>query len=217
MNKQTFHSVLETVSVGDIIGVKFFEPYAYLSGDNYRVTVSKVGRGRGGSRVIEVVNARDGSNSISGLDVDGVYKSLGTAVSELVSSITVAGVVHETSPGDEPRSANSPAKRGRPPKFGTTAKAAKDANDRSRADAKDKVVQALSATLASDPKACFKFIGKTASSELNGEWATVAHQMSDDGRLLIEFIGREDSERKLSFDSAVHGPDIKDILLIELV
>lgn len=125
MDKHVLHSVLETLNAGDTCDLAFTDPYAALSG-SYRILVSKVGRGRGGSRVIEVASLDNPKDTFGALEIDGVERLLGTGTSQFIRSITIGGVTHGDEEGAEPSSGGSRKAAPKAKRPGSTRSAASD-------------------------------------------------------------------------------------------
>lgn len=203
MDKNILHSVLETVIVGQTININFVEPFTELTGD-YVVLQSKTGRGRGGSRILEVRSVSDSSRVISTLQVDGKDKALGTGTSEYIATLTVDGKVHgqEETPADTTRAVKARAVAAK-----REAKVAEKPNQKTLIC--QKVATALGTVLAESPKAVFKLTGRNSGSHITGEWQ-VQNFTYEDNILRMECVDTQNSERTLSFDSSVDGENLKD-------
>lgn len=202
MNKNILHSVLETVTAGQTININFNEPFAELTGD-YLVLQSKTGRGRGGSRILEVRSVSDATRVINTLSIDGKDKALGTGTSEYIANLTIDGKVH----GLEATDNNTRAVKDR-------TVAAKRENNVSQATSVntivcEKVANALGTVLVDNPHTVFRLTGRMANSPITGEWRVTSYTF-ENKVLRMECIDNSDSERTLSFDSSVDGPNLKD-------
>jgi len=202
MDKNILHSVLETINAGQTININFNEPYAELTGD-YLVLQSKTGRGRGGSRILEVQSVTDSTRIISTLQVEGKDKALGTATSELFANLTVDGKVHGLEdPAEAPR-----AVKVRTAAVNRENKIVQKTNQ--KAAVSHKVASALGAVLAENTNPVFKLTARTAGSHITGEWQ-VRSFTHEDNVLRMECVATNDSERTLSFDSSIDGESLKD-------
>lgn len=221
MDKHILHSVLETLTAGASVTINFNEPFTDLTGD-YTVIASKVGRGRGGSRVIEIAPSSDLSDSFGALEVEGKEKALGTGTSEYISTITVDGKTYGMEDPIE-ASRKPAARRPRSPggTDGTTAAPVtgrqRAAGQRARVDSDvaqgQRVAKALGDILTENPTTNFKLVGNARSSELNGEWKVASFEYSTN-LLTMELIDIDNPERTLSFDSTVHGANVRDAQVI---
>ena len=202
MDKLILHSVLETVTAGQTININFNEPFAELTGD-YLVLQSKTGRGRGGSRILEVRSVADSSRVISTLQIDGKDKALGTGTSEYIVTLTVDGKVHGLeAPADATRAVKT---RTMATKRETNAARVSSTN----ATVCEKVANALGNVLADNPNTIFRLTGRVANSPMTGEWRVTSHTF-ENKVLRMECVDSSNSERTLSFDSSVDGPNLKD-------
>ena len=202
MDKLILHSVLETVVTGQTININFNEPFTELTGD-YLVLQSKTGRGRGGSRILEVQSVADSSRVISTLQVDGKDKALGTGTSEFIVTLTVDGKVHGLeAPADATR-----AVKARTVATKRETKVVEKTNQKSLIS--QKVATALGTVLAENPKTVFKLTGRGPGSSITGEWQ-VQSFTHEDNVLRMECVDTQNSERTLSFDSSVDGENLKD-------
>ena len=173
MDKNILHSVLETVVANQTINICFAEPYAELTGD-YLVLQSKTGRGRGGSRILEVQSVTDSNRVISTLQIDGKEKSLGTGTSDLIMSLTVDGKVHGLeAPTESPRkvrAANSETQTEKAVKPHMVKRESSQSSVSTAVLIGTKVATALGNVLADNPKTVFKLTGRNAGSNITGEW-----------------------------------------------
>jgi len=209
MDKHILHSVLETLTVGQIVNLGFNEPFSSLTGD-YKVLVSKVGRGRNGSRVIEIAPISNPMNILSAIEVNGRTKLLGSATSELINSITVNGKVHDAEPAEE---SVQPRRRGRP--AGKTAKnlEEKQCAKTSKQVQCERVAKVLSDILTENPQTNFKFVAMDPVSPINGEWK-VENWTFNEGVLKMNLTNMDNPEIKQEFDSEIHGIEVKDAQII---
>lgn len=213
MDKNILHSVLETVTVGQTINISFTDPFAELTGD-YLVLQSKTGRGRGGSRIIEIQSATDSSRVISSLEIDGKDKILGTGTSEFIASLTVDGKVHGFEDLSETprkvRAADHSEQKNTNPAKNRYAKRQNSGESISTAILiSQKVATALGNVLAENPKSVFKLTGKNTGSHITGEWQ-VKSFTHEENVLRMECVDTQNAERTLSFDSSIDGVNVKD-------
>ena len=222
MDKHILHSVLETLTAGSNITINFNEPFTELSGD-YMVVASKVGRGRGGSRVIEIAPVGNPNDAFGALEIDGKEKALGTGTSEYISTIVFDGKTHGLEDPMEasrkpvarrPRNASvdgaSPAPvTARQREAGKRAKVSSDISQSQR------VAKALGDILTENPATNFRLVSSNRTSPLNGEWKVVAFQYADNS-LQMHLVDIDNADRKFEFDSIVHGVEIRDAQVIEV-
>ncbi len=232
MDKHILHSVLETVSVGSPITLNFVAPFENLSGD-YTVLVSKVGRGRGGSRVISVASATNPSDKIDALDVKGTPKLLGTGVSEYISTVVYGGKTYGMEDPIE-TARNRPAiRRGNDGKIVSpdataastmpeTAPVPHTKRDRAQRAQKSsntsqahRVAQALGNILTETPTTNFRLVAKQKSSPINGEWSVSEFNYADN-ILRMSLVSLSNPETTFAFDSSVHGVEVKDAQVIDI-
>ena len=205
MDKLILHSVLETVVTGQTININFNEPFTELTGD-YLVLQSKTGRGRGGSRVLEVRSVADSARVISTLQIDGKDKALGTGTSEYIVTLTVDGKVHGLeAPADATRATK--VRQAVEKRTGTVSRSASNVNMNLLVS--EKVANALGNVLADNPSTVFRLTGRAANSPMTGEWRVTSHTF-ENKVLRMECVDTDNSERTLSFDSSVDGPNLKD-------
>lgn len=198
MDKNILHSVLETVTTGQTININFSDPFSDLTGD-YLVLQSKTGRGRGGSRILEVQSMADSTRIISSLQIDGKDKALGTGTSDFIVSLTVDGKLHGLEAPTKPaRKVQEEVKR-QPTKN----------SDSSNVLIGEKVAAALGTVLMENPKAIFKLVGRNAGNHITGEWQ-VKSFTHEDKILRMECVDTQNNERTLSFDSSIDGVNLKD-------
>jgi hypothetical protein len=228
MDKRVLFSVLETVTVGSTVGLSFGAPFTELTGD-YTVVVSKTGRGRGGSRVLEVHPVSNPDDVFGALVIDGKEKALGTATSDVILAITFDGVTHgdatqpetvaEVDTGDD-----APVTKHSEVAVAATPRVTKR---QSRAAAKESTLSALSLAvtkalgdvLLQNPNSNFKLVGRGTNSPITGEWKVTSFT-KDTGILRMECVelaperrdenGNAVPPRTLSFDSSVDGHNLKD-------
>jgi hypothetical protein len=210
MDKNILHSVLETINAGQTINIAFNEPFCALTGD-YNVLASKVGRGRGGSRVIEIQSVSNPETTFGALEVDGKQRALGTGTSEYISTMTVNGKVHGL---EDPAESNRTPKPRAIRSDGTaTAPVARTSKREAKASAStaigEKVATALGDVLANNPDSVFRLTGRGVNSPLTGEWRVTSF-VHENKILRMECVDNNNSERNLSFDSSVDGPNLKD-------
>ena len=206
MDKQILHSILETISAGAAINISFIEPFNEKNGD-YIVSVSKTGRGRGGSRIIELCSVNDPKITLSNLTINGQSKPLGTSVSEYISSVVVGNNTY----GDEEVTKMPKQKE----KVEVSKKQPKIKAEKPATVAAKKVANILGNILKNKPTVAFKIIGQRNLPEATGEWFVSRFSFEDD-KLTMELVGYENKELKFSFDSEMHGHLIRDVSLIEL-
>ena len=231
MDKQILHSVLETVTAGMVIGVAFHEPFAELSGD-YTVLQSKTGRGRGGSRVLELASVANPEDTFGALEIDGKQKALGTGTSEIFASLTVDGKVHGLEDPAEtvrkaPRVKRAP-KADAPAAVAVEAAPAAEAAEteapaaptprkrapkapkaQSTVNVGAKIAKILGGVLTDNPNTNFKLTGKNSAPHITGDWKVLSFTLDTDS-LKMECVDLSNAERTLSFDSSVDGENVKD-------
>lgn len=222
MDKHILHSVLETLTAGSNITINFNEPFTDLSGD-YMVVASKVGRGRGGSRVIEIAPVGSPNDAFGALEIDGKEKALGTGTSEYISTIVFDGKTHGLE--DPMEAARKPVAR-RPRNSGVdgaspapvTARqreAGKRARISSDISQSQRVAKALGDILTENPATNFKLVSSNRTSPLNGEWKVASFQYADNS-LQMHLVDIDDANRTFEFDSIVHGIEVRDAQVIEV-
>ena len=208
MDKNILHSVLETVTAGQTINIVFNQPFTELTGD-YLVLQSKTGRGRGGSRVLEIRSVTNPERSFGALEVDGKEKTLGTGTSDCFSTVTVNGKVHGLEDPAEatrkPRTARSDGSTATPRKPASSTPVARSTSS----TVGQKVATALGDVLQQNPSTVFKLTGKSTGSHLTGEWRVTSFTR-ENGVLQMECVDVTNSERTLSFNSSVDGVNLKD-------
>ena len=205
MDKQILHSLLESTSIGSSINISFIEPFNTLSGE-YTVVTSKAGRGRGGSRIIELRSIADGNKTLSTLNINGQEKLLGTSVSEYICGVVIGDSTYGT---DE---APSMPKE----KIVTNNKQIKVKAEKPNVIAARKVANILGNILKDKPGVAFKIVGQRNLPEATGEWF-VSKFSFEDQKLTMELVGYENKELKFSFNSETHGHLIRDVSIIELI
>ena len=205
MDKQILHSLLEATSIGSSINISFIEPFNTLNGD-YTVIVSKSGRGRGGSRIIELRSIADAERVFSTLNINGQEKLLGTSVSEYILGVIVGNNTYGT---DE---ATSMPKE----KDTVNKKQIKIKAEKPNVIAARKVANILGNILKNKPGVAFKIIGQRNLPEATGEWF-VSKFSFEDQKLTMELVGYENKELKFSFNSDTHGHLIRDVSIIEVI
>lgn len=208
MDKHILHSVLETLTIGGNISVAFNEPFTELSGD-YIVLQSKTGRGRGGSRVIELQSVLDAEDTFGALDVGGKERLLGTGTSEYISTLTVDGKVHGLEDPFENTTKAPKVKRAPDAPRQTKREGKATAKVAASASVGRKVAGALGSVLANNANSSFKLTGRQPGSPITGEWRVVSFTHENEV-LCMECVDISNAERTLSFDSSVHGVNVKD-------
>jgi hypothetical protein len=222
MDKHILHSVLETLTAGNNVTINFIEPFADLSGD-YMVMASKVGRGRGGSRVIEIAPVGSPDDAFGALEIDGKEKALGTGTSEYISTIVFDG---KTFGLEDPIEASRKPVARRPRNAGTDGQTAAPVTARQREAGKrarvssdvaqsQRVAKALGDILTENPETNFKLVSSNRNSALNGEWKVASFEYADMA-LKMQLVDIDNSERTFDFDSTVHGVEIRDAQVIEV-
>lgn len=222
MDKHILHSVLETLTAGNNVTINFNDPFADLSGD-YMVMASKVGRGRGGSRVIEIAPVGSPDDAFGALDVDGKEKALGTGTSEYINTIVFDGKTYGME--DPIETSRKPAVR-RPRNAGTDGQTAAPVTARQREAGKrarvssdvaqgQRVAKALGDILTENPVTNFKLVSSNRTSNLNGEWKVASFQYADNS-LQMHLVDIDNPDRTFEFDSIVHGVEIRDAQVIEV-
>jgi len=111
MDKQIFRTAVDNANVGSTLTLGFVSGHEHLNGD-YEVIVSKIGRGRNGSRVLEVKNLQSGE-TLTGLEDGDKFRLFGSGCSDFVVSLAVNGVRVEDAEvpvvsAPRPRVQNSP-------------------------------------------------------------------------------------------------------------
>ena len=205
MDKQILHSILGTVSVGSSITISFIEQFNSLSGD-YIVTVSKAGKGRGGSRIIEICSVINPCVMLTSLNIDGKEKCLGTSVSEYISSVIIGNNTY----GNE-EAVPMPKEKTVSIKKQTKIKA-----ENPSIIAAKKIANILGNILKDKPAVAFKIIGQRNLSEATGEWY-VSSFIFEDNKLVMDLTGYENKELKFKFNSELHGHLIRDVSIIDLI
>lgn len=222
MDKHILHSVLETLTAGNNITINFNEPFEELSGD-YMIMASKVGRGRGGSRVIEIAPVGNPDDAFGALEIDGKEKALGTGTSEYINTIVFDG---KTFGMEDPVETSRKAGVRRPRNAGTDGQTAAPVTARQRAASKrarvnsdvaqgQRVAKALGDILTENPATNFKLVSSNRTSELNGEWK-VASFVYADNALQMHLVDIDNPDRVFEFDSIVHGVEVRDAQVIEV-
>jgi len=222
MDKHILHSVLETLTINSTVTINFNEPFTDLSGD-YTVLASKVGRGRGGSRVIEIAPVGNPDDAFGALEIDGKEKALGTGTSEYISTIVVDG---KTFGMEDPIETSRKAGVRRPRNTGTDGQTAAPVTARQRASNKrarvssdaaqsQRVAKALGDILTENPVTNFKLVSSNRSSELNGEWKVASFTYADNN-LQMHLVDIDNPDRVFEFDSIVHGVEVRDAQVIEV-
>lgn len=217
MDKHILHSVLESLTVGQALTINFTEQFADLTGD-YTVLVSKVGRGRGGSRVIEIASVANPSETFGALNVDGKDKLLGTGTSEFIGTIVIGDKTYGLEDPIETARKTPNVKAGRSTSEGGTATkrvVKQRAVLKSSTAQASRVAKALSEVLATNPVTTFNLVATTKTAPFHGEW-TVSSYTYEEDVLKMSLVGLNDPDRKFEFDSSLHGTGIKDAQVISV-
>lgn len=217
MDKHILHSVLESLTVGQALTINFTEQFADLTGD-YTVLVSKVGRGRGGSRVIEIASVANPSETFGALNVDGKDKLLGTGTSEFIGTIVIGDKTYGLEDPIETARKTPNVKAGRSTSEGgaATKRVVKQrAVLKSSTAQASRVAKALSEVLATNPVTTFNLVATTKTAPFHGEW-TVSSYTYEEDVLKMSLVGLNDPDRKFEFDSNLHGTGIKDAQVISV-
>lgn len=217
MDKHILHSVLESLTVGQALTINFTEQFADLTGD-YTVLVSKVGRGRGGSRVIEIASVANPSETFGALNVDGKDKLLGTGTSEFIGTIVIGDKTYGLEDPIETARKSPNVKAGRSTSEGGTATkrvVKQRAVLKSSTAQASRVAKALSEVLATNPVTTFNLVATTKTAPFHGEW-TVSSYTYEEDVLKMSLVGLNDPDRKFEFDSSLHGTGIKDAQVISV-
>lgn len=217
MDKHILHSVLESLTVGQSLTINFTERFADLTGD-YTVLVSKTGRGRGGSRVIEIASVANPSETFGALNVDGKDKLLGTGTSEFISTIVIGDKTYGLEDPIETARKTPNVRAGRPSSEGGTATKRvikqRAVLNSSTAQA-SRVAKALSEVLTTNPVTTFNLVATTKTAPFHGEW-TVSSYTYEEDVLKMSLVGLNDPDRKFEFDSSLHGTGIKDAQVVSV-
>lgn len=217
MDKHILHSVLESLTVGQALTINFTEQFADLTGD-YTVLVSKVGRGRGGSRVIEIASVVNPSETFGALNVDGKDKLLGTGTSEFIGTIVIGDKTYGLEDPIETARKTPNVKAGRSTSEGGTATkrvVKQRAVLKSSTAQASRVAKALSEVLATNPVTTFNLVATTKTAPFHGEW-TVSSYTYEEDVLKMSLVGLNDPDRKFEFDSSLHGTGIKDAQVVSV-
>jgi hypothetical protein len=216
MDKHILHSVLESVTAGSNITINFHEPFAELSGD-YTVLVSKTGRGRGGSRVLEVASVASPEDTFGALEIDGKEKLLGTGTSEVIATLVIDGKTFGLE--DPIETARKPNVRRARTAGETDYSTSKQRETTKRARVSSNVAQgarvanAMGQILTDNPVTTFRIVGKDRNAAFNGQWKVESFNYVTDC-LTMNLVGLEDSSQTFAFDSSVHGADVRDVQVI---
>lgn len=222
MDKHILHSVLETLTAGNNVTINFNEPFADLTGD-YLIVESKVGRGRGGSRVIEIAPVGSPDDSFGALEINGKEKALGTGTSEYIATMVIDG---KTFGMEDPIETSRKSGVRRPRNAGTDGQTAapvtarqREAGKRARVNSDiaqgQRVAKALGDILTENPTTNFKLVAKERTSPMNGEWKVASFTYAD-SNLMMHLVDLDNPERTFEFDSIVHGVDVRDVQMIEV-
>lgn len=221
MDKHILHSVLETLTAGNTVTINFNEPFADLTGD-YNIVSSKVGRGRGGSRVIEIAPVGNPEDSFGALEIDGKEKALGTGTSEYINTIVFDGKTFGLEDPIEttrktgvrrPRNVAGTDGQTAAPVTGRQREATKRARVSSDVAQSQRVAKALGDILTENPVTNFKLISSNRTSELNGEWKVASFEYAD-MTLKMQLVDIDNADRTFAFDSTVHGVEVRDAQVI---
>lgn len=217
MDKRILHSVLESLTAGQAVTINFTEQFSDLTGD-YTVLVSKVGRGRGGSRVIEVASVANPTETFGALNVDGKDKLLGTGTSEFISTMVIGDKTYGLEDPIETARKTPNVRTGRASAEGgqvTKRQVKQRAVLKSDSAQSSRVAKALSEVLAANPVTSFNLVASTKTAPFHGEW-TVSSYIYEEGVLKMSLVGLNDPERMFDFDSSQHGTGIKDVQVISV-
>jgi hypothetical protein len=217
MDKHILHSVLESLTIGQALTINFTEQFTDLTGD-YTVLVSKTGRGRGGSRVIEIASVTNPSETFGALNVDGKDKLLGTGTSEFIGTIVIGDKTYGLEDPIETARKTPNVKAGRVSSEGRPA-TKREVKQRgvlksSTAQA-GRVAKALSEVLTANPVTTFNLVATVKTAPYHGEWS-VSSYAYEEGVLKMSLVGLNDPDRKFDFDSSLHGTGIKDAQVVSV-
>jgi len=221
MDKHILHSVLETLTAGMTATINFNEPFSDLSGD-YTIITSKVGRGRGGSRVMEIAPVGNLEDAFGALEIDGKEKALGTGTSEYIATMVIDGKTFgmedpiETSRKSGVRRPRNPDGLDGATPAPVTARQ-REAGKRARVSSDiaqaQRVAKALGEILTENPVTNFKLVAKDRNSPMNGEWKVASFEYGN-SNIAMHLVDLDNPERKFEFDSTVHGVDVRDVQVI---
>lgn len=236
MDKAILHSVLESSAlVGTEVDIKFTSGFDQYSG-HYRIDVNKMGRGRGGSRVIEATNLNTGAvlQVLPGTrnSSNTGERLLGTAVSEYIESFTVGGITYdegktESATGTRrrknarpetattattPTEATPPTPKQPKQKRETKRQATTSARASRTIEIGKKVASILGPLCQENPGLKLKLATKTG--DFTGEWS-VAEFTYENDRLLMTLHGLM-NKNVFQFDTAVHAEQLTDASMIEV-
>ena len=206
MDKQILHSILETTLLGTHANISFNDPFNNLNGD-YIITVSKSGRGRGSSRIIELQSANNPSITLASLNINGKERMLGTSVSDYISGVIIGNNIY----GSEEVIKMPKDKKDKSVKKQNKIKLEKPAVIAAR-----KLANILGNILKDKPNVAFKIIAQRNLPEATGEWY-VSKFSFEDQNLVMDLVGYEKKELKFSFNSETHGHLIKDVSIIDVI
>jgi hypothetical protein len=236
MDKAILHSVLESSAlVGTEVDIKFTSGFDQYSG-HYRIDVNKMGRGRGGSRVIEATNLATGAvmQVLPGTrnSSNTGERLLGTAVSEYIESFTVGGITYDegktesatgtrrrknarpetTTTATAPTEATPPTSKQPKQKRETKRQATTSARASRTIEIGKKVASILGPLCQENPGLKLKLATKTG--DFTGEWS-VAEFTYENDRLLMTLHGLT-NKSTFQFDTAVHAEQLTDASMIEV-
>ena len=203
MDKQILHSILETTLLGTQANISFNDPFNNLNGD-YIITVSKSGRGRGSSRIIELQSANNPSITLASLNINGKERMLGTSVSDYISGVII---------GNNTYGSEEAIKM---PKDKKDKKDKKINLEKPAVIAARKLANILGNILKDKPNVAFKIIAQRNLPEATGEWY-VSKFSFEDQNLTMDLVGYEKKELRFSFNSETHGHLIRDVSIIDVI
>lgn len=241
MDKYILHSLLQDkVAKGSIVNIKFCEPFASYSG-KYLVNESKTGRGRGGSRVIEL-QAVDSGLRLTTFYVDGKDKLIGTAVSEYFDSIEIDSVTYADITGhDNKRTASGQAddtKAGQKATRGSTIRSlatelapvralvgksatspgkrtiAANRARRGLATPAEKLADSLKDPLATGSATVIRLQAFSANSHMNGDWVVNEYRFTDNEKLIMELTDIDNPTRTFTFNAAAHAQQVREVDIV---
>lgn len=237
MDKYILHSLLQDkVAKGSTVDIKFREPFAAHSG-KYLVDESKTGRGRGGSRVIEL-QAVDSGLRLTSFTIDGKDKLIGTAVSEYFESITIDGTIHAdladckvSKKNDDDRRASKVIRNSSTrslaaelaPRHALVGKAAANpskqtiAANRARrglATPAEKLADSLREPLAAGQSTVIRLQAFSANSHMNGDWVVNEYRFTDNEKLIMELTDIDNPTRSFTFNAAAHAQQVREVDIV---
>lgn len=208
MNKHILHSILETISSETIIEISFIESFSDLSG-TYKVLSTKAGRGRGGSRNIEIQSIEDPKKIISTLNIDGKEKNLGTSISDYILSISIDDKIYGLEDPIDMKNKISLKKE----------KATNVQSTPKRVSADTLLAQKVSSKfneqITKNNQKNFKIVTKYTWPELNGEWLVKSFEYQD-LIMKMDLVSLVDESKTFSFNALLHSKSIREIFTIEI-